>query len=332
MKLMAESMRARRTLIKAAVLLAGGICPALARAAPYPERPIRLVVPGGAGASTDAVARIIQPAGQQALGQPLVVENIVGAGGIVGTLEVVRSQPDGYTVLLASMGTHVLVPLLVTTAGFDTLRDLAPVTKLVNVPGIILATPGLPVQNLSELIALARTSPQPLAYGTPGVGTSAHLIAELLSARAGIKLLQIPYKSSSQSYVDLMAGRIPLVFTLVTGVQGLVASGQMKPIAVTGARRISALPQVPTVQESGIPDFDVVSWYGLMAPAGAPAEAIERLHQSMKQVLRIDEVRNRLANLGAETVGNPPAEFASELRAELQKWGELIRAAKIKVS
>jgi tripartite-type tricarboxylate transporter receptor subunit TctC len=169
-------------------------------------------------------------------------------------------------------------------------------------------------------------------YGTPGVGTSAHLIAELLCTRAGIKLLQIPYKSSPQSYVDLMAGRIPLVFTLVTGVQGLVASGQMKPIAVTGARRISALPQVPTVQESGIPDFDVVSWYGLMAPAGTPGATTERLHQSMKEVLRIDEVRNRLADLGAETAGNSPAEFAAELRAEFQKWSELIRTAKIKVN
>ena len=331
MKLTPESKHLRRTAIKAAALLAGGIFPVLGRAA-YPERPIRLVVPGGAGASTDAVARIIQSAAQQALGQPLVVENIVGAGGVVGTLEVVRSAPDGYTLLLASMGTHVLVPLLVPTAGFDTLRDLAPVTKLVSVPGIILATPSLPVQNLSELIALARTAPQPLAYGTPGVGTSAHLIAELLCTRVGIKLLQIPYKSSPQSYVDLMAGRIPLVFTLVTGVQGLVASGKMKPIAVTGARRISALPQVPTVQESGIPDFDVVSWYGLMAPAGTPGAAIERLHQSMKRVLRNDEVRNRLTDLGAETTGNSPAEFASELRAEFQKWSELIREAKIKLS
>jgi tripartite-type tricarboxylate transporter receptor subunit TctC len=332
MTLKAESMRMRRTLIKAAALIAGGIYPKLAGAAGYPERPIRLVVPGGAGGSTDAVARIIQSAAQQRLGKPLVIENIVGAGGVVGTLEVVRSPPDGYTLLLASMGTHVLVPLLVPTAGFDTLRDLAPVTKLVSVPGIILATPDLPVQTLSELIAFARAAPQPLAYGTPGVGTSAHLIAELLCARAGIKLLQIPYKSSPQSYVDLMAGRIPLVFTLVTGVQGLVASGQMKPIAVTGARRISVLPQVPTVQESGIPDFDVVSWYGLMAPAGTPGATIERLRQSMKDVLRIDEVRNRLADLGAETAGNSPAEFAAELREEFQKWSELIRVAKIKVS
>ena len=328
---MADSLRARRSILKAAAVLAAGIYPARPRAQ-YPGRPIRLIVPGGAGASTDAVARIVQNPGQLALGQPLVVENIVGAGGVVGTMEVVRSPPDGYALLLASMGTHVLVPLLVPSAGFDTLRDLAPITKLVNVPGIILAAPDLPVRNLSELIALARTSPQPLAYGTPGVGTSAHLMAELLCTRVGIKLLQIPYKSSPQSYVDLMAGRIPLVFTLVTGVQGLVASGKMKPIAVTGARRIGALPQVPTVQESGVPDFDVVSWYGLMAPAGTPPAIVDRVYGAMKQVLRSDEVRNRLADLGAETAGNSPAEFAGDLRAEFQKWGELIQAAKIKVS
>jgi len=245
---------------------------------------------------------------------------------------VVRSLPDGYTLLVASMGTHVLVPLLVADAGFDTLRDLAPITKLVDVPGIILATPGLPVQNLSELIALARASPEPLAYGTPGVGTSAHLIAELLCARAGIKLLHIPYKTSPQSYADLMAGRIPLAFTLVTGVQGLVASGKMKPIAVTGAHRIRALPQVPTVQESGVPDFDVVSWYGVMAPAGTPTAVLDRVHQAMKTAVLSDEVRNRMAELGAEVAGSTPVEFAAELRAEFRTWAEVIRTAKIKVS
>ncbi len=329
---MAESMRARRrAVLKAATLLAATAYPALVRAQ-YPVRPIQMIVPGGAGASTDAVARIIQEPGQQTLGQPLLVDNRVGAGGIVGTMDVVRAQPDGYTLLVASMGTHVLVPLLVANAGFDTLRDLAPITKLVNVPGIILATPSLPVQNLAELITLARTSAEPLAYGTPGVGTSAHLMAELLCTRARIKLLQIPYKSSPQSYVDLMAGRIPLVFTLVTGVQGLVASGKMKAIAVTGARRNSAFPQVPTVQEGGIPDFDVVSWYGLMAPVETPTAVLERVHQAMKKALRIDEVRNRLAELGAEIVGNSPAEFAQELRAEVPKWAEVIRTAKIKVS
>ena len=329
---MAESIRVqRRTVLKAATLLAAAVYPALGRAQ-YPARSIQLIVPGGSGASTDAVARIIQEPGQRALGQPLVVDNRVGAGGIVGTMDVVRAQPDGYTLLLASMGTHVLVPLLVANAGFDTLRDLAPITKLVNVPGIILATPSLPVQNLSDLIALARTSAEPLAYGTPGVGTSAHLMAELLCTRARIKLLQIPYKSSPQSYVDLMAGRIPLVFTLVTGVQGLVASGKMKAIAVTGARRIGAFPQVPTVQESGIPDFDVVSWYGVMAPAGTPTAVRERVHQGMEKALRIDEVGARLAELGAEVVGNSPAEFAAELRAEFAKWTEVIRTAKIKLT
>ena len=328
---MVESICGRRTILKAAVLLGTGLCPALARAQ-YPERPVRLVVPGGAGSSTDTVARIIQNPAELALGRPLVIENIVGAGGIVGTMDVVRSPADGYALLLASMGTHVLVPLLVSSAGFDPLRDLAPITKLVNVPGIILATPDLPVRTLSDLIALARTSPQPLAYGTPGVGTSAHLIAELLCARVGIKLLQIPYKTSPQSYVDLMAGRIPLVFTLVTGVQGLVASGKMKPIAVTGARRVSALPQVPTVQESGVPDFDIVSWYGLMAPTGTPAAIVDRANSAMQPVLGSDDVRKRFAELGAETAGNSPAEFAAELRGELRKWAEVIQTAKIKVS
>jgi tripartite-type tricarboxylate transporter receptor subunit TctC len=321
----------RRTVLRAVSLLGAAFYPMLATAQ-YPARAIQLVVPSGAGASTDVVARIIQFPVQQELGQPLVIDNRAGAGGVIGTREVVRSPPDGYTLLVASMGTQVLVPLLVADAGFDTLRDLAPITKLIDVPGIILATPGLPVQDLSELIALARVSPEPLAYGTPGVGTSAHLIAELLCVRTGIKLLHIPYKTSPQSYADLMAGRIPLVFTLVTGVQGLVASGKMKPIAVTGARRISALPQVPTVQESGVPDFDVVSWYGLMAPAGTPTAVLDRLYQAVKTALLSDEVRNRMEGLGAEVAGSTPAEFAAELRAEFSLWAEVVRTAKIKVS
>lgn len=329
---MAESICVRRrTVLRTASLLGAAVYPMLARAQ-YPARPIQLIVPAGAGSSTDTVARITQYPAQRALGQPLVIDNRAGAGGVVGTREAVRSPPDGYTLLVASMGTQVLVPLLVADAGFDTLRDLAPITKLVDVPGIILATPGLPVHNLAELIALARASPEPLAYGTAGTGSSGHLIAELLRARTGIELLHIPYKSSSQSYTDLMAGRIPLAFTLVTGVQGLVASGKVTPIAVTGAHRISTLPQVPTVQESGIPDFDVVSWYGLMAPTGTPAAVLERVHQAMKTTLRLDEVRNRLAELGAEVVGSTPVEFAAELRAEFRTWAEVIRTAKIKVS
>ncbi|HEY7787115.1 MAG TPA: tripartite tricarboxylate transporter substrate binding protein [Casimicrobiaceae bacterium] len=321
------SIRRRRAL-KLLAALAAARYPVVALAR-YPDRAVRLIVPGGAGASTDAVARIVQLHAQEALGQSLIVDNRAGAGGVVGTLEAVRSPPDGYTLLVASLGTHVLRQLLVSDTGFDTLRDLSPITKLVDVPGIILAAPDLPVRNLGELIALARASSRPLAYGTPGIGTSAHLIAELLCARTGIKLLQVPYSNSPRSYADLTAGRIPLAFSLVTGVQGQVMSGRMKAIAVTSARRVRSLPQVPTVEESGIRDFDVTSWYGVMAPAGTPAPVLERAHKAFARTLHLADVEDRLANIGASAVGNTPAAFKAQIEADFKRWAAVIRDANI---
>jgi len=325
----AVSPRRRRALrLVGALAAARYVGVAFAR---YPERAIRLIVPGGAGGSTDAVARIPQRDAENALGQPLVVDNRFGAGGLIGTMEAVRSPADGYTLLVASLGTHVLRPLLVNDTPFDTLRDLAPITRLVNVPGIILARPGLPASNLRELIALAKASPKPLAYGTPGVGTSAHLIAELLCARADIELLHVPYSSSAPSYADLMAGRLALAFSLVTGVQGHVTSGRMKAIAVTSRTRVRSLPQVPTVEESGIPDFDVTSWYGLMAPAGTPLDARERVHRAFASALAGDDVVDRLAAIGADVVANTPAQFAADLRDDFAQWAAVIRKADIRL-
>ena len=329
---MAETMnRQRRLAVQAAAVIVAAGFPRPGRAL-FPARPVELIVPGGAGGSTDAVARVIQVPVGEALGQPVIINNSAGAGGIVGTFDAIRSAPDGYTMLLASLGTHVLLPLLKPTVGFDILRDLAPVTRLVNVPAIILAMPGFPARNLTELIDLARASPQPLAYGTPGVGTTGHVIAELLCQRTGIKLLHIPYRTSSQSYVDLVGGRIPLLFTLITGVQPHVASGKMKAIAVTTARRVSALPNVPTIEESGIRDFDIASWYGPMVPAGTPAPQVDRLQRAIGEALRVDEVRTRYIDIGAEVVGDTPAQFAAQLRADFKRWREVIRTANIVVN
>jgi tripartite-type tricarboxylate transporter receptor subunit TctC len=299
---------------------------ALAR---YPERAVRLIVPGGAGGATDAVARIPQNEAERALGQPLVVDNRIGAGGAIGTMEAVRSPADGYTLLVTSLGTHVLRPLLEKSNPYETLRDLAPISRLVDVPGIILATPGLPVSNLHELIAFAKASPRPLAYGTPGIGTSAHLIAELLCARADIELLHVPYSSSAPSYADLIAGRLSLAFSLVTGVQGHVVSGRMKAIAVTSRTRVRSLPKVPTVEESGLANFNVTSWYGLMAPAGTPLAARARVHRAFATALAVDDVVDRLAGIGADVVANTPAQFADDLRDDFARWAAVIRKADI---
>ena len=319
--------RRRRRLLALATALA--TLPFAARAsAPYPARPIRLIVPGGAGGATDAVARIPQPEAQRMLRVPIVVDNHAGAGGTIGTIETIRSAPDGYTVLVASLGTHVLRPLVMQER-FDTLRDLAPITRLVDVPGIILAAPDLPVTTLRDVIDLAKSSPDPLAYGTPGVGTSAHLIAELLCARTGVRLLHVPYSSSPPSYKDLMAGRLALAFSLVTGVQGHVMAGRMKAIAVTSRHRLASLPDVPTVEESGIANFDVTSWYGLMAPAGTPLSVRETVYRAFASALREADVADRLASIGAQVVANSPDEFEQDLRDDFRRWADTVRRANI---
>jgi tripartite-type tricarboxylate transporter receptor subunit TctC len=260
-----EAGSRRRFLAQAAALVAACARPRRANAA-FPGRPVQLIVPGGAGGSGDAVARMIQ-AGAQATGFPLLVDNRAGGGGVNGTQEVRQAQPDGQTLLLASLGSNVLLPLISPHLKLDTLHEFVPVTKLVAVPGIVLASPDFPGTSFADVVRLAREARDPLAYGTPGVGTTSHLIAELLAQEQGFELLHIPYKTSAQSMIDLMANRIPLAVNLVSGVQPHVASGKIKGIAVTSAARSTALPQVPTLQESGVAGFDVQSWYGVFAPS-----------------------------------------------------------------
>ena len=315
----------RRTFLATAAALAAAPFPSRATHG-YPERYVRLIVPGGAGGATDAVARIPQPGAQRVLGQPLVIENRTGAAGSVGTMDAVRSAPDGYTLLVASLGTHVLRPLMVKER-YDTLRDLSPITRLVDVPGVILAAPDLPVADLHELIALAKASREPLAYGTPGVGSTAHLIAELLSQRAGIRLLHVPYSNSAASYKDVMAGRLALAFSLATGVKGHVDGGRMKAIAVTSRDRLASLANVPTVEESGIADFDITSWYGIMAPADTPLAVRSIVHGAFVAALRGDETAASLAGLGARIVASSPEEFEATLREDFRRWSAVIDAA-----
>jgi tripartite-type tricarboxylate transporter receptor subunit TctC len=324
--------RRRRRLLRGAALLMTGAWVESGRAE-YPTRPVLWIVPGGAGGAADTFARMLQAPAQEALGAPLVIDNRVGAGGIVGSREVVRAAPDGYTLLIGSLGTNVIAPLVTPSYNIDIVRDFTPVTKLVNDAGIILGAPGLPVDDLAGLLALAlaRSAPAPLQFGTPGVGTSGHLIAELLALRTGVKLQQVPYKTTAQAYVDLMADRLQLVFAFVAGVQGYVRSGRMKALAVTTAKRVSALPQVPTVEEGGVPDFDIATWYGVLAPSLTPAPIVARIHQAMTYALRTPEVLLRLADAGAEPVGNAPAEFAAQIRADVERWAAVVKAAGIRV-
>jgi tripartite-type tricarboxylate transporter receptor subunit TctC len=325
---MVEAMnRQRRRMLRTAALVGAAGFPTLARAL-FPSRPVELIVPGGAGGATDTIARAIQVPWGEVLGQAVIVDNRAGAGGIVGTLDAIRSAPDGYTTLLASLGTHVLVPLLMPKVGFDTLHDLAPVTRLANVRR---SSGDARLLRAPHRIDRARARFARAACMARQVDGTGHVIAELLCQRTGTAL-HIPYKSSSQSYTDLIAGRVPLLFTLVTGVQPQVASGKLKGIAVTTARRVSALPNVPTIQESGIRDFDIAGWLGLMVPAGTPTPVVNHLQRALGEALRVGEVRTRFNDIGAEVIGDTPGQFAAQLHVDFKRWREVIRTANIVVN
>ncbi|MDB5841675.1 MAG: LacI family transcriptional regulator [Herminiimonas sp.] len=297
----------------------------------WPAKPIRIVVPSAPGGLADNTTRVIAERLAARLGQPVVVENRPGAHGNIGTAEVAQSAPDGHTLLLALEGNLVINPHLYPKPGFDTLRDFAPITKLGEAGIIMVAHPSLPAKDLREVIALAKAKPGSLSYGTSGTGSGAHLACELLSQRAGIELLHVPYKGGGQAMTDLVGGQIPLGCTAIATAQQFVKSGRLKGIAVSSAMRSPALPDVPTFAESDLPGFVVNSWVGVLAPAKTPRPIIERLQKEINAVLNIPEVKERYKVLGIETVGNAPEEYAAQIRTDLARWEIVIRKARIKV-
>jgi len=300
-----------------------------AQAQEWPAKPLRLIVPFAPGGVTDNAARVIaEPLGVR-LGQQVVAENRPGAGGNIGTHAVAQAEPDGYTLLLGYDGTLVINPHVYSKIPFDTLRDFAAVTKLGDATLILVAHPSAGVRSLKELIAAAKT--KPFSYGTSGTGNTTHLVAELLKQRTGTRLEHVPYKGGGQAVVDVVGGQIPLVFTAIATAQQYVHSGRLLALGVPSARRSSALPDVPTFEESGVQPFDVSSWVGILAPARTPKPIVERLQKELAAVLQTPFVKERYAVLGIEPVGNSPAEFTEEMRADLARWREVVKAANVKV-
>jgi tripartite-type tricarboxylate transporter receptor subunit TctC len=295
----------------------------------YPSKPIRLVVPFAPGGVADNSARVVAEPLSQRLGQPVVVENRPGASGNIGTQQVAQSAADGYTLLLGFDGTMVINPHVFPNIPFDTLKDFAPVTKLGDATLILAAHPSLPAKTLQEMIALAKT--KPLAYGTSGTGGTPHLAGELLKQRTGAQLEHIPYKGGGPAVADAVGGQIPLVFTAVASAQQYVRSNRLIALGVPGATRSSALPDVPTFQESGLAGFDVSSWTGIFAPAATPRAVIERLQKELAVVLQSSFVKERYAVLGIEPVGNSPDAFAAQVREDLARWQKVVKAANVKV-
>ncbi len=257
----------------------------------------------------------------------MVVENKIGAGGNIASEAVAKAAPDGYTLLVGSPGITILPSIRV--RAMDPAATFAPVTKLVTQPILLVANPTLPVHDLRELVEYARRSPQRLAYASAGVGTTDHLAAALLWSRANVEALHVPYASSAQEVRDLLKGELQVAFITIGAVRALLNSGQLKAVAVTSRHRAAALPDVPTIAESGFPGFEINSWFGLLAPVGTPADVVNRLHHEVVRILALPEVREKLVAMGAEPVGNTPDQFADEIRAQLKLWPPIVKAAGI---
>jgi tripartite-type tricarboxylate transporter receptor subunit TctC len=295
----------------------------------WPERPIRIIVPFGAGSFPDVVARVVGDKMSAGLRQPIVVENRPGAGGNIGTEAVINAAPDGYTLLLHSVA-NATSKGLYRNLPFDPLRDLKPITQLAQVGNVLVVTPSLPVSNFAQFLELSKR-PKGLTYASGGNGTTSHLAVELLRASANANLVHAPYKNFGQALTDVMAGQPEFVMPNIPPTVAHIKGGKLKPIAVTSARRSPLLPDVPTLAESGVAGFDVTSWNGLAAPAATPDAIIRRIHDAAIQALADPEVRQKLGAQGAELVGSTPAEYEAFTRAETEKWARVIEKSGAKL-
>ena len=297
----------------------------------YPNKPVRLIVPFAPGGLADTSARAVAEKLGARIGQSVVVENRAGASGNIGMQAVAQAAPDGYTLVLGFDGTVVINPHVFKQTGFDVLNDFAPVTKLGDAVLLLVAHPSVPAKNITELIAFEKTKPGTLSYGSSGTGGTPHLAGELLNQRYGTKFVHVPYKGGGQAVIDVVGGQIPLVFTAVASAQQHVKSGKINAIGVSSGKRASSLPEVPTFIESGLQDFVVDSWVGILAPAKTPKAIVDRLQRELAAVLKDPEVANRYATLGIEPVGNTPEQFGQQIRADLARWEKVVKQAGIKV-
>ncbi len=301
-----------------------------ARAETYPSRPIRLVVPFPPGGPTDVLARIVASRLAERLGQPVVVDNKPGASGMVGADAVAKAAPDGHT-LLANASIHVINPSLYPKPAYDAIADFAAVSNLADVPLVLAVNPKVAAKSVRELVALAKAAKPTLAFASAGNATSQHLSGEAFKVAAGIDMLHVPYKGSAPALTDLIGGQVQVMFDSLPSSMPFVKSGAVRPLAVTTARRASALPDVPTVAEAGYPGFSMSTWYVVWAPAATPSAVVQRLSSEIAAIVRLPEVRSQFEKLGAEPVGNTPAEFTAFTKAELVKWAAIVKQSGAKV-
>jgi len=303
--------------------------PCTAHGQGFPNKPVRIIVPFAPGGTTDILARLIGQRLNDPLRQPIIIDNRPGANGALGTDLAVKSAPDGHTIVMGYLGSLAVNPHLNSKLSYDPLRDLSPITLIALTTQAIIVHPSLPVKSTRDLIALAKRQPGQISYASAGIGAPSHLAGELLKLMAGIDLVHVPYKGSGAAVTELIGGHVAISFGGLAAANPHLKANRIRILAVAGANRSPAMPQIPTVSESGLPGYDVSSWFGLLAPAGTPPDVIGRLNSEIVKILKIAEVRERLVADGAEVVANTPNEFSAFIKAELAKWGKVIKSAKI---
>ena len=315
----------------AAFAVAAALTAGAARADDYPSRPIRLIVPYAAGGGADSVARIIAKRVGETIGQTIVIENRGGAGSIIGTELVNKSDPDGYTLLLGQSGPISINPAVYKTLPYDPLKDFAPVTMTTAYPYIMVVNPALGVKTLQEFVALARSKPGELNYGTTGVGAANHLVTELFDSKAGIQMAHIPYRGTALAVTDLIAGQVQVVFADPISALQHINAGTLLALAVTSKERSPVAPAVPTIAESGYPGFDAIAWHGILAPANTPPAIVRNLNTEIVAALKDPETKALLEKQAMQTVGSSPEAFADFIKQDIAVWKEVAEQAKVEV-
>ena len=320
---------ARPWAIALTIASAGLILGAPAVAQTYPDKPIKFVVPYPPGGGTDVIARIVQERLGAALGQQVLIENKGGAGGSVGTEVVAHAAPDGYTVLF-TLSSHTINPAIFPKLSFDTVRDFEPVGTVASLPQILVANPQFPANTVAEMVALAKAKPDSLSFASVGNGSPGHLAGELMKIRTGIHMTHIPYRGGGPAVTDVMGGQVPLLWVSIPAAAQFVKTGKLKALAVSTLKRSAAFPDVPTMQEAGVPDFEVDSWYAMFVPAKTPKAAIDKLNRALNTVIAEPAIREKLLAQGSEGVGGTPEALGRTVVAELPKWAKLAKEANIR--
>ena len=315
-----------KTLVGSAAIAIGSLFLGLSHAQNWPSKPIRFVVPFPAGGGADLVVRSMAPRLTERLGQQVFVDNRPGASGNIGADIIAKAPPDGHTIGVATTATLCVNPTLKARMPFDAVKDLVPVSMLASIPFFLVANSAFPANSTREMIALAKANPGKLAYGHAGNGTLLHLSGELLKIMAGIDLLAVPYKGSVPAVADVVGGQIPLVIAELPAVLTQIKAGKLKPLGVTTAHRVAAAPEIPTLAESGVPGYDTMGWFGVVAPAGTPVEIIGRWNAEIAGVLNTAEIRDRLSATGAEPAPSSPEQFGAIIKAETAKWARVIKS------